>query len=63
MPTILEPEDVDIWMDPQADEGSLRKILEPKESDLQKYPVSSRVNSTRNNGPELLAPVPPPTLF
>jgi putative SOS response-associated peptidase YedK len=59
MPVILPPEAWLPWLDPdEKDVGFLRSLLVPAPSGaLDLYPVSSRVNSVRNNGPELIMPV------
>ena len=47
------------WLDTTPrDPGELQALLEPRDDvALAAYPVSSLVNSVRNNGPELIAPV------
>jgi putative SOS response-associated peptidase YedK len=59
MPVILAPEDYATWLDPSTkDTEQLRAMLRPADPEpwtLQ--PVSRRVNSPRNDGPELLEPV------
>lgn len=61
MPLLVEPSRYDAWLDPSprpADE--LRELLAPAAPGrLAAYPVSTAVNSVRNNGPELLVPVTP----
>ena len=56
MPVILDPADVDFWLDPGnqgADE--LRELLQPCQSErLQAWRVSAKVNSTRNEGHNLI---------
>jgi putative SOS response-associated peptidase YedK len=69
MPVILPPDAWSTWLDPQPrDPGELRALLEPRDDlTLDAYPVSTLVNSVRNNGPELIVPAavpePPPTLL
>jgi len=58
-PLVLEPEDWSDWLDPRAND------LTPVKAQLEfsspgrfdAYPVSLAVNSSRNNGPRLLAPL------
>ncbi len=48
------------------DREYLQSLLEPAPDDvLGMYPISTRVNNVRNQGPELLEPVPeaPPLPF
>ncbi len=56
MPVILEPDDFDLWLDPQkgnpADVQSLLKPCVPKL--MIGYPVSKLVNNPRHDGPELI---------
>ena len=49
------------WLDPGLVDGAAAlALVGPAEAgDLEAYPVSERVNNVRNNGPELLAPLPP----
>lgn len=58
MPVILSEDDWDFWLDPAvSDLGALQSLLRPAPADLVRaYPVSSRVNHVRNDGPELLLP-------
>lgn len=67
MPVVLSDEAVDLWLDPGLVElGQLQSLLLPcADDELRVYPVSDLVNSVRNDGPELIAPVafpagPPP---
>jgi putative SOS response-associated peptidase YedK len=62
MPVILEPEAEEAWLDPELrDVGALGKLLPSLAADsLRAVPVSRRVNSPRNDGPELIQPVPEP---
>jgi len=69
MPTFLPRERWDAWLDPalnKVDEiRGLMDIAQPALG-LSAYPVSSRVNSTANNGSQLIAPIElgePETLF
>ena len=69
MPTFLPHDRWDAWLDPalnKVDEiRGLMDLAEPALG-LSAYPVSSRVNSTANNGSQLIAPIElgePETLF
>ena len=61
MPVILDPADWDSWLNPDTDLETLQSLLVPAPaSDLEAYPISTRVNNVRNDGPELLDPLPAP---
>lgn len=56
MPVILSPDDYDRWLDPGiTDPDEVQDLLKPYPGEMHAYPVSSAVNSPRNNSPELLA--------
>ena len=57
MPVILAPGDYAAWLD-QGDPARLKDLLRPcPEEWLRAYPVSPRVGSVRNEGPELMEPL------
>jgi putative SOS response-associated peptidase YedK len=62
MPLLVEPRRWADWLDPTAkdkDKDDLLGLLVPAAPGLlEAYPVSTAVNSVRNNGPELLDPLP-----
>jgi putative SOS response-associated peptidase YedK len=55
MPVILPESAWDQWLDPdEHDVDALARLLVPAANELlEAYPVSTSVNNTRNNGPEL----------
>jgi putative SOS response-associated peptidase YedK len=56
MPAILRREDHEAWL--KGTPAEARAALQPYPADLMvAHPVSTRVNSTRNNGPELIEPI------
>jgi putative SOS response-associated peptidase YedK len=59
MPLLVEPSRYAEWLDPRIDDPvELRRLLVPAAPGrLQAHPVSSRVNSVRNDGPDLVEPV------
>jgi putative SOS response-associated peptidase YedK len=59
MPVILPPEDFQAWLDPETrDTDRLSGLLRPTDPDPWiLHPVSRRVNSPRNDGPDLLKSV------
>ena len=60
MPLLVEPERYAAWLDPTISEPEkLRSLLVPAAPGrLEAYPVSTEVNSVRNNGPQLVEPLP-----
>ena len=60
MPLLVERERYAAWLDPTlSDPDDLTALLVPAAPGrLEAYPVSTQVNSVRNNGPELLEPLP-----
>jgi putative SOS response-associated peptidase YedK len=60
MPLLVEPDRYAAWLDPShAEVKDLTRLLEPAAPGrLEAYPVSTRVNNVRNNGPELLDALP-----
>ena len=61
MPLLVERDRYDAWLDPTlADREVLEGLLVPAAPGrLEAYPVSTQVNNVRNNGPELVEPLPP----
>lgn len=63
MPVVIPESAWDRWLDPTRTEGAalaeLKGLLVPAdEAWLEAYPVSRRVNDVRNDGPELVEPLP-----
>jgi putative SOS response-associated peptidase YedK len=57
MPAILSQADEDVWLHGTAEEALA--VLRPYPDDLiVSWPVTQRVGNTRNNGPELIEPLP-----
>jgi len=57
MPVILEEADWDHWLDAGATGGEA--LMRPAAEDvLELFPVSTRVGSVRNDGPDLIQPIP-----
>ncbi|HSZ99817.1 MAG TPA: SOS response-associated peptidase [Streptosporangiaceae bacterium] len=61
MPMIIDPAGWADWLDPaNSDVADVRALLSPAGArDLITYPVSTEVNSVRNNGPQLLERIDP----
>ena len=56
MPAILPVEAEAVWLDPTIEKEHARSLLEPYSAALlEATPVSTRVNSVRNDDPGLLA--------
>jgi putative SOS response-associated peptidase YedK len=59
MPVILSPTDYDRWLDPS--QPGAQELLRPCPDDwLEAYPVSTRVNTPRNDAADLIEPFPNP---
>jgi putative SOS response-associated peptidase YedK len=59
MPMTIARKDWQAWLDPARGADEAGPLLVPAMSAaLDAYPVSTLVNSVRNNGPELIAPLP-----
>lgn len=59
MPAILAHQDVDTWLRGTPEQA--KAILRAYPSDaMVAWPVSTRVNSTKNNGPDLIQPIDVP---
>jgi putative SOS response-associated peptidase YedK len=58
MPVILRREDEEEWVSHDvSDPDQIERLLRPYPADeMRLYPVSTAVNNTRHNGPELIAP-------
>ena len=55
MPVVLKPEHMQAWMDPQTTAADVQRFIADARGDFEGYRVSTRVNSARNDGEELLA--------
>ena len=59
MPLMVERDRWSAWLDPRAEQGRLLDLLVPAAlGRLEAYPVSTLVSNVRNNGPQLLDPLP-----
>ena len=58
MPVILHEGDYEAWLDPKNEKlEALSGLLTPFPAEkMRVYPISARVNNTRNDGPELVEP-------
>jgi putative SOS response-associated peptidase YedK len=57
MPAILPRAELDIWLDPDANLEATLDLLGPNGEGLEARPVSTLVNSPRNDVPEILQPL------
>ncbi len=65
MPVLLQPREIDLWLDSRSSEETLRSLLSSRPAPaIALRPVSRAVNTPRNDGPELIEAVAePPSLF
>jgi putative SOS response-associated peptidase YedK len=54
MPVILEPQDHELWLDPNTKPDKAQKILRPYEKELVMRPVSRKVNNPSNDDPSCI---------
>ena len=60
MPLPIREGDWDRWLDPSAAPEQVQQVLDSHVAgELTAYPVSTAVNNVRNNGPDLMEPLPP----
>jgi len=53
MPVIIQKQDLAVWLNAETTQGDLLTLLRPyPERLIEVYPVSGKVNSPKNNGPE-----------
>jgi len=58
MPVILAPEAFDFWLDPKVDAEMATAVIQPaKDESIEHYEVSSAVNRTANDSPNLVEPL------
>lgn len=58
MPVLVARADWKLWLDPQADPAQVAGLLAPAGGEvLTAWPVSRRLSTAREDGPELIAPV------
>jgi len=61
MPVVLGRDSWQRWLDPSTDAAAARSLLVPAPSEwFELFPVSTRVNNVRHDGPDLLEPLDPP---
>ncbi|MCA9916322.1 MAG: SOS response-associated peptidase, partial [Anaerolineales bacterium] len=58
MPVIIEPEDFDLWLNPEPDPEQGLHLLRPYPAEkMAAYPVSTVVNNPRNDVPDCIQPI------
>ena len=57
MPVVLKPEHFDAWLEPNTSGQAVQEIIADSLNEFASYPVSAKVNNTRNDFPELLIPL------
>jgi hypothetical protein len=61
MPVIVAPDAFDFWLDPNVDAAMASAVIQPApDALLEFFPVSSAVNRTANDTPQLLEPLREP---
>ncbi|HYD01535.1 MAG TPA: SOS response-associated peptidase [Phycisphaerales bacterium] len=56
-PVVLEPEDVDAWLNPSAEPAELQQLLRhPAAGVIAEHVVGTAIGNVKNNGPELIQP-------
>ncbi|MBM3669219.1 MAG: SOS response-associated peptidase [Actinobacteria bacterium] len=59
MPVTVDPDSFDVWLDPESPKDEVDACLRPeRQVTMHAYPVSTAVNSVRNQGPHLIDPLP-----
>ena len=58
MPMTVTPDNRQQWLDPRLDDVDTIQGLMAPPTGLEVYAISKAVNDVKNNGPELLQPVP-----
>lgn len=59
MPVILDPAEFDLWLDPAQPLEETQALLRPYPGELHVHPVSTRVNSVRNDDAACIQPLDP----
>jgi putative SOS response-associated peptidase YedK len=59
MPVVLKPDHFAAWLDPKTHGQEVQDALSDALTGFLNYPVSTKVNNTRNDFPGLLEPLAP----
>ena len=57
MPVVLKPKHFNAWVDPQTHGQAVKEIITDSHTDFISYPVSTKVNNSRNDFQDLLEPL------
>jgi len=57
MPVVLAPDQQTAWLQADTSANDVQQLIAHARKDLEGHPVSTRVNSVRNDSPDLLEPV------
>jgi putative SOS response-associated peptidase YedK len=57
MPVVLKPSQFGEWLDPATSPARVQEIIADSRTDFAYHPVSTRVNSARNESPDLILPL------
>jgi putative SOS response-associated peptidase YedK len=58
MPVILSKDEEKLWLNTETPETELNDLLDPYPADLMRYyQISKKVNSVKNNSPDILKPI------
>lgn len=63
MPVILAPDDFDAWLSSETNPEDVQSLIQGSRREFVGHRVSTRVNTTRYDDSELLAEIPPSSLF
>ena len=57
MPVVLRPDELNCWLDPTLSASAVGEVVSQAQDGFQSHPVSTRVNNTRNESADLIAPI------
>lgn len=63
MPVVLAPDQFDAWLEPETSAANVQGLIHASRADFVGHRVSTRVNTTRHDDPDLIAEIPPAGLF
>lgn len=57
MPVVLRPDERNCWLDPTLSASAVGEVVSQAQDGFQSHPVSTRVNNTRNESADVIAPI------